>query len=148
MIFLIIHAETWAINKQFNKSFTNMWCSIPDIYCLFETLNENTHQEMSDLHGQLAKGKLSTVVVIHKNSFECCFSLWTKTKRSVSVHLKVERKSKCCFEWRKKCHDYFLLLGNHWETPPSLVPSITAVCKSFCKKWMNAVGWWGRYRAL
>ncbi len=49
--------------------------------------------------------RLSTVVVIHKNIFECCFSLRTKTNRSVSVHLKayeVERKSKCCFEYRKK----------------------------------------------
>lgn len=46
--FLIVHVEyvklclTWAVNKQFYESFTNMWYSIPDINCLFETLNENS----------------------------------------------------------------------------------------------------------
>lgn len=79
--------------------------------------------------------RLSTVVVIHENISECCFSLRTKTKRSVSVHLKahkVERK------YRKKGNDYFLLWGNHWERPPSLVPTNTAVHKSLCRReWMS-----------
>lgn len=40
---------------------------------------------MSDLCGQLAKAKLSTVVVvIHENSFECCFTLDKNKEVSVS----------------------------------------------------------------
>ncbi len=29
----------------------------------------------------------------------------------------------------EKLQSISLLLGNHWETPPSLVPTITAVCR-------------------
>lgn len=108
MIFVIRHVEyvklclTWAVNKQLYESFTNMWYSIPDIYCLFKTLNE--YSGLLIRKRQIFVVNWPSLVAIHENIFECCFTLRTKTKRSVSVHLKaynVKRKSKC-FQCREK----------------------------------------------
>lgn len=83
--------------------------------------------------------RLSTVVVIHQNISECCFSLWTKTNRSSSFEsIWSWKKIQMLFWIPKKGHDYFLLLENHWETPPSLVPTITAVRRALCRReWMS-----------